>query len=68
MALEMKYFVLKPESKHQLDYFDYYALASRAAMRVYANVIDAVDKNLSDSLIKWVEREEEKVLKIDSVR
>lgn len=59
MTLEMKYFVLKPRPK---DGKDFYALASRAAMRAYAEAIYPVDKELTKQLIEWVEREEENAL------
>jgi hypothetical protein len=59
MSLTMKYFVLKPRAKNDKDI---YALASRSAMRRYADIISNVDTDLADQLIEWVEREEENAL------
>jgi len=53
-GLLMKYFVLKPNGK------DAYAQASRAAMRAYANAIEAVNLELADSLQEWVQLENAK--------
>ncbi len=50
MALDMKYFVLKPKSKYQEDT---YAKAARTAMNAYADSIQRVDPELSKSLIEW---------------
>lgn len=52
--LEMKYFVLKPRSKHRHDVF---ALASREAMRAFADAIEQVDRELASSLRDWVIKE-----------
>lgn len=51
MALEMKYFVLKPRGN------DAFAQASRAAMREYARVIAEVDQKLADELDVWANKE-----------
>lgn len=58
MALEMKYFVLKPRNKEGESY-DPHAEASRAAMIAYAHNIREYDPRLADELVDWV-REEEK--------
>lgn len=55
MALEMKYFVLKPRSK---GYGDRFAKASRAAMVKFADEINDIDPDLAWELKLWVEREE----------
>jgi hypothetical protein len=49
-GLEMKYFVLKPQSKKPTDP---YALASRIAMKAYANEIKNENPELASSLRKW---------------
>jgi len=54
MALEMKYFILKPHSKFHGDPF---AAASRKAMRVYADMIKHIDENLGKELELWANRE-----------
>jgi len=51
MALEMKYFVLKPKGAGS------YAEASRRAMVAYAQSIRPVDKELADALLAWAEKE-----------
>jgi len=51
-GLKMKYFVLKPEGK------DTYARASRAAMRMYSNVIRHENMQFSDELRAWADREQ----------
>ena len=51
MALEMKYFILKPRGNKP------HALASRRAMGAYADSIKDEDYALSKDLIRWVERE-----------
>lgn len=48
MALEMKYFVLKPKGT------DPYAAASRDALVAYAETIKDADPELADSLWRWV--------------
>jgi len=50
-GLEMKYFVLKPRGK------DIYAIASREAMRRYADEIEGDNPRLAAELRKWVTRE-----------
>jgi len=50
-GLEMKYFVLNPNSKDS-----HHALASRAAIRVYAMSITAINENLADDLKRWVNK------------
>lgn len=62
MALEMKYFVLKPGSKRSDDQ---YASASRAAMRAYADSIDAVDPSLAASLRGWAQREDRRAAALE---
>ena len=61
MALEMKYFMLKPRSKHKGDR---HARASRQAMQAYAVEIERLDPELASELRKWVwieiERDEER--------
>lgn len=54
MALEMKYFVLKPKGD------DAYARASRYAMWAYAERIRSDDAELADSLENWVRTSIEK--------
>ena len=51
-GLEMKYFVLQPNGK------DAYAIASREAMRRYAEEIAADNPALSDVLLDWANREQ----------
>ena len=51
MALEMKYFVLKPKGNNP------FAEASRCAMQAYAASIITNDKDLAFSLNEWVSRE-----------
>ena len=55
MALYMKYFVLKPESKTKDDA---YAFASRQAMRTFADCCK--DSQLAESLKKWAQSEDER--------
>lgn len=50
-GLMMKYFVLKPKGD------DPHALASREAMRVYADVIEESNPTLAAELRTWVTRE-----------
>jgi len=50
MSLKMKYFVLNPKSKC-LD--DKYALASRVAMRAYAEAIRGTNQKLATQLNTW---------------
>jgi len=54
MALEMKYFVLKPKSKKASDRF---ARASRTAMDAFADSIETHDSNIARDLRQWAERE-----------
>lgn len=49
MALQMKYFVLNPESSSQ-----YHAKASRLAMLAYADAIQNVDTQMAIELREWV--------------
>jgi len=49
--LEMKYFVLKPRGD------DRHAVASRAAMRMYARSIRTADPELARELREWANRE-----------
>ncbi|MFX0022174.1 MAG: hypothetical protein ACFE9S_07595 [Candidatus Hermodarchaeota archaeon] len=55
MPLDLKYFVLKPKSKHSKDV---YAKASRMAMYVYASWIKKDDPELAMELTKWAKNEE----------
>jgi len=55
MALEMKYFILKPRAKSKDDQ---YAIASQEAMLRYADVILSYDPVLSKNLTEWAEKEE----------
>jgi len=57
MALEMKYFTLKPRSKHAGDM---HAMASRFAMMTYASIIRPVDPKMARSLERWVSQENKK--------
>lgn len=51
-VLEMKYFVLKPRGD------DVFARASRAAMRVYADIVSDTDSHLAENLRNWVVTEQ----------
>ena len=51
MALEMKYFMLKPRGHNS------HGRAARRAMKTYADSIKDVDCELSTDLYKWVEKE-----------
>ena len=51
MALEMKYFMLKPRSKYEGDR---HARASRQAMQAYAVEIERLDPELALELREWV--------------
>lgn len=53
-GLEMKYFVLNPQSK-TVD--DPYARASRIAMEAYAKEIRDINPELSFALSDWINRE-----------
>ena len=57
MALEMKYFILKPKSKRASDPW---AAASRRAMRAFAASIRKTDPDLADRLNAWTDLEREK--------
>lgn len=59
--LEMKYFVLKPRSKHAADYF---AAASREAMRRYAEVIENWEPEFAQELKNWADKETEYAKKL----
>ncbi|MEN6537947.1 MAG: hypothetical protein ABFD60_07955 [Bryobacteraceae bacterium] len=50
-GLEMKYFVLKPHGD------DIYAAASRRAMLIYADTIEAVNAQFAIELREWALRE-----------
>jgi len=56
MSLELKYFVLKPKSKH---YGDLHAAASRTAMRAYARMVRRDDPDLAHALMEWANSEQE---------
>ena len=51
MALEMKYFVLKPSGRSP------FSEASRAAMGAYADIIYDIDPCLAEELRNWAVRE-----------
>lgn len=53
-GLKRKYFVLKPKSAFRGDP---YALASRAAMKVYANMIQGINNDLTLDLKEWILQE-----------
>lgn len=55
-GLMMKYFVLKPGGN------DAYAKASRAAMRHYATMIREENRELSDDLRAWADREQSAII------
>ena len=52
-GLLMKYFVLKPKGK------DMYAIASRAALRAYARIIERENKQMAVDLREWADREDD---------
>ena len=52
-GLLMKYFVLKPGGE------DAYAVASRAAMREYAAMIEHTNQQLAHELLRWANREQD---------
>jgi hypothetical protein len=56
MPIFMNYFVLKPKGK---DIYDPYAMASRTAMRTYANAIQSTNPQLAEDLRDWVLKIEE---------
>lgn len=56
MALEMKYFVLKPYTTSTHPDKVAHVIASRKAMLEYARVIESTDKGLARSLRNWVKR------------
>ena len=60
-GLELKYFVLKPKGN------DAYAKASRSAIACYATHIRKENKQLSNDLWEWVEREQRKADGIVSI-
>jgi hypothetical protein len=51
MDLQMKYFVLKPAGN------DLFALASRRAMRVYAETVAKEHPDFANQIREWVNRE-----------
>lgn len=53
-GLLLKYFVLKPRSKKAGDVF---AIASRAALKRYADVVQKADPELATEIRQWVEAE-----------
>lgn len=60
--LEIKYFVLKPQSKF---YEDPYAYASRCAMYEYAKAIENHDPKMANELNEWANKEAEHHLKLN---
>lgn len=54
MSIDLKYFVLKPKSKHHNDP---YANASRLAMIAYADAIKLHNLKMHDELLVWVAQE-----------
>jgi hypothetical protein len=63
MALKMKYFVLKPKAKGPQDA---HAIASQAAMEIYAVAIRGTDPKLADELTRWAARERKRAAKAES--
>jgi hypothetical protein len=59
MALEMKYFVLKPRAKSGDDA---YAIASQHAMTAFARAVSDHDPDLADSILAWAHKEREATL------
>lgn len=57
MALEMKYFVLKPAGSSP------HAYAAREALYAYAFEIEAHDPELAKALREWAEREDQEALR-----
>ena len=53
-GIEMKYFVLKPQSKGRDDY---YAIASQTAMVAYADAIEVTNLDLAEELREWAAKE-----------
>jgi len=65
MALELKYFVLKPRSKY---YGDPWGRAARKAMFTFAIEIAGEDEELYHDLLAWIKREdarEESMARLD---
>ena len=62
MAIELKYFVLKPKSRTRDDP---YAAASRLAMWVYAQSIELVNPQLAIDLKDWCNQESEAASQMD---
>lgn len=58
MALEMKYFVLKPKGTTE------YSTASRKAMRTYADQIQFINPGLCRDLREWADRENDLAIDI----
>jgi len=56
MALQMKYFVLKPRGSNA------HAEASRCAMMEYSRMIQSTDKELAASLVEWAHEEKKNAL------
>ena len=50
-GLQLRYFILKPKGRSM------YAQASREALKAYAEAIELENKELSEDLNAWVERE-----------
>ena len=55
-GVEMKYFILKPKSRHADDK---YAQASRHAMKTYSEFICTENPALSKGLYDWQKREQD---------
>ena len=55
LGIELKYFVLKPKSKTADDV---YAMASRNAIRVYADTIEEENYELAFDLRQWANKED----------
>lgn len=55
LGLELKYFVLKPKSKMTGDP---YAIASRQAIRTYADSIESENSELAFDLRRWANKED----------
>jgi hypothetical protein len=54
MAIQLKYFVLRPRAKSKEDMF---ALASQEAMLTFATKIETHDPEMAKQLPSWSERE-----------
>lgn len=53
-GLELRYFVLKPKGNN------IHAYASRAAMKIYASIVESENPEFAQDLFNWVNSEEAK--------